>query len=147
MFGKKKETPAAPASSALGALKQFTAAMDAEDIKYRVDDERPVVRVTYNGTNYERLTFTFIFDDDGDSCALRVFSIANFTADQLADAYEFCNRMNAKYRWLGFYVDSDNDFTASTDFVLSPGTIGAECLELLRRAVNMLEDVCKELNE
>ena len=57
MFGKKKETPAAPASSALGALKQFTAAMDAEDIKYRVDDERPVVRVTYNGTNYERLTF------------------------------------------------------------------------------------------
>ena len=151
MFGKKKPTAPASSSSSSGVdgyamRKAFANAMDAKGIKYRLDDERPVVRITYNGKNYESLTFTFIFDEDGKSFALRVFSIANFTPDQLADAYEFCNAMNCKYRWLHFYVDSDNDFTASADAVLDYSTAGAECCEFLSRAVSMLEDVCEELN-
>ena len=150
MFGKKK--PAAPAASASGQSaayanrKAFTDAMDAKGIKYRLDDEHPVVRVTYNGKNYERLTFTFRFDDSGKAFALRVFSVANFTVEQLPDAYEFCNRMNAKYRWLHFYVDKDNDFTASADALIDITTAGAECCEFLSRAVSMMEDVCEELN-
>ena len=138
LFGKK------PADR---MVQLFTDALKKDGIKYTTHDEKPAVFIDYSGDNYNRLRFGFWFDEDGESVQLKVFSIFQFTKSQLPDAYEFCNRMNAKYRWLGFYVDSDNDFTASTDFVLSPGTIGAECLELLRRAVNMLEDVCKELNE
>ena len=144
MFGKKKETPAA-ASSALGSLKLFTSALDAKGIKYRVDDERPVVRITYDGENYKDLTFTFIFDDDGESVALRVFSIEEFTAAQLPQAYAFCNRMNSEYRWLRFHIDSDNELTAGMDAVITSENAGAVCSELLSRAVDIVDDVCGAL--
>ena len=138
MFGKKKASPAA------AALQLFTRQLDSENIKYSVDSEKDIVRVRYNGDHFKSVTFTFIFDDDGESFALRVFSISQFTNNQLNDAYEFCNRMNYKYRWLRFYIDSDDELTAAIDAVITPSTAGAECFELLARTVNIVDDVLGE---
>ncbi len=140
MFGKKKVSPAA------ASLQLFTRQLDSENIKYSVDSEKDIVRVRYNGDHFKSVTFTFIFDDDGESFALRVFSIAQFTNNQLSDAYEFCNRMNDNYRWLRIYVDDDKELTAALDAVITPATTGAVGSELLHRAVNIVDSVCKELN-
>lgn len=140
MFGKKRS----PASI---VLELFTNKLDEEKIRYSVEAEKDIVRVRYNGDHFKSVTFTFIFDDDGASFAMRVFSIAQFTSAQLADAYEFCNRMNDKFRWLRFYVDGDRELTAALDAVITPSNAGAACFELLHRAVNIVDSVCKELNE
>ncbi len=139
MFGKKK-------SPAAVVLETFTRRLDEEKIRYSVDSEKDVVRVRYNGEYFKSVTFTFIFDDDGESFALRVFSIAQFTNSQLEDAYEFCNRMNDKFRWLRIYVDEDKELTAALDAVITPATVGSVCSELMHRAVNIVDSICKELN-
>ena len=139
MFGMKKN-PAAV------ALQRFTRRLDSEGIKYSVSSDKDVVRIVYNGDNFKSLTFTFIFDDDGKSFALRVFSIAQFTQAQLEDAYEFCNRMNDNYRWLRFYVDEDRELTAALDAVIPNDEVGEIGSELLHRAVNIVDSVCEELN-
>ena len=51
------------------------------------------------------------------------------------------------YRWMRFYVDSDNEFTAALDAVINGETIGEECYELLGRAVSIVDDVCGKLHE
>jgi hypothetical protein len=139
MFGMKK-TPAAV------ALQRFARQLDAERIKYSVSDDNAVVRILYNGDNFKSLTFTFVFDHDGKSVGIRVFSIAQFTSAQLEDAYEFCNRMNDHYRWLRFYVDEDRELTAALDAVIPADSVGEICVELLHRSVSIVDSVCKELN-
>ncbi|MCQ2385489.1 MAG: YbjN domain-containing protein [Clostridia bacterium] len=150
MFGKGNSgTPKAAesVSDAITTLTAFTEQLDKEGIHYRVNEERPIVSVPYSGKNFEGLNFMFVFDSDGNSYSLKVYSIEQFTADQLPDAYEFCNAMNAEFRWIKFYVDSDNEFTAQDDGVVDVATAGAECSEILHRAVSIVDEVCKRLHE
>ena len=102
------------------------------------------LEVAYSATDYEKIRINFFADEDGDSVAVRSCSLRQYSARQLADAHEFCNRMNNKYRWLRFYIDSDMELTAAIDAVVTPSTAGAECFELLARTVNIVDDVLGE---
>lgn len=137
MFGKK--------DPAVENLRQFCQRLDREKLIYTKDEEKKKVTLSYNGDNFKSLKFVFLFDDDGESVAIRVWSIEEFTAAQLSDACEFCNRMNNDYRWLTFYIDSDNELTARVDAILSQPSVADECLELLRRTVRIVDKVCGEL--
>ena len=126
-------------------LKLFASYMDLKNIKYNVNEENDLITIDFvNGDHYERIRVTFVADDDGDSVAVRAFSLRQYTQSQLPAAYAFCNRMNYKYRWVRFYVDSDNELTAAIDAVVTPATAGAECFELLARTVNIVDDVLGE---
>ncbi len=138
-FGKKAEDPAQK------MVRLFTEALRRENIKFRVSDEKPSVFIDYEGDNFDNLTFSFFFDKDGASVALKVFSIVQFQKNQLPDAYAFCNEMNNEWRWIRFYVDSDDEFTADMDAVLHPQDGGEECVELLQRAVSIVDKVCGTL--
>ena len=137
MFGKK--------DPAVENLRQFCQRLDREKLIYTKDEEKKKVTLSYNGDNFKSLKFVFLFDDDGESVAIRVWSIEEFTAAQLSDACEFCNRMNNDYRWLTFYIDIDNELTARVDAILSQPSVADECLELLRRTVRIVDKVCGEL--
>lgn len=136
-----------PDKEALKTMRAFTAQLDEDGTSYRVDAEMQVVRLSYKGENFDGQSFTFVFDDNGTSCQLYAFSIEAFEEDQLADAYEFCNNLNAKYRWLKFYIDTEHELTAKVDAIVSPETVGRICKELLFRAVDLVDDICKLLQE
>ena len=125
----------------------FLKKLDEKKVKYATEGDRPVVRIHYNGSNFRNVCFSFVFDEDGRSAGLRVFSVAQFRKSELTDAYEFCNRANSEYRWVRFYVDSDRELTVSLDAVLTPETVASVCYELLERAVSIVDSVCKELKK
>jgi len=126
-------------------LKLFASYMDLKDIKYTVHEDNDLITVDFvNGDHYDKIRITFVADDDGDSVAVRAFSLRQYSKAQLPAAYAFCNRMNYKYRWVRFYVDSDDELTAAIDAVVTPATAGAECFELLARTVNIVDDVLGE---
>ncbi len=127
-------------------MDKFIAVLKREGIKYDVSKDKPYVYIKYKGDNFDSLTFSFFFDEDGESVALKVFSIVEFQPNQLLDAYEYCNKMNASYRWIKFYVDDDNELTADMDAVINERTVGEECYELLGRAVRIVDKACGELN-
>ena len=138
MFVKKK-------NEGLKMMKLFAKTMDEKGIKYTQHDSQPVLFIRYRGDNFEGLTFTFIFDEDGGTLSVKVYSIVKFKESQLTDAYAFANEMNTKYRWIKLYVDSDNELTAAMDAVITEKTVGEECIELLFRAVSIVDDVYKAL--
>ncbi len=137
LFGKK--------TSLRESIKSFEAKLKKEKYKYTVGKDGDMIYLNFNGDHYKGLSFSFIFDDDGESVALRVFSIEEFSPAQLPQAYEFCNRMNNEYRWLRFHIDSDNELTAGMDAVITSENAGDVCCELLQRAVGIVDDVCGEL--
>ena len=134
-------------SLAWSAKAAFEERLKLDGIKFVSEDGRAIVRVTYSGKFFEAVTFSFLFDDDGTSAALSVYSIADFDRDELTDAWEFCNRVNGKYRWLRFFVDSDRELAATADLTFAHTTAAMTCTELLLRAVATLDAVCGELSE
>ena len=133
-------------SPAWGARKLFERQLEQEGIKYKSDEDRYVVRIKYSSESFEEVSFVFLFDDDGCSASLSVYSIAELVRDRMADAWEFCNRMNAKYRWLRFFVDADCELTATADAAFTKESAAWVCRDLLLRAVKTVGAVCDELN-
>ena len=130
---------------AIEMMELFAARCTTEGLKFRKNPERASILLNYGADNFDSLDFGFYYDDSGKSVALKVFSIMKFKKEQLPIAYEFCNAMNAKWRWVRFYVDSDDELTADLDAYISKESVGDECLNLLQRAVSIVDDVMGEL--
>ena len=131
---------------AVTAMRAFVRRLDGEKIAYKANEKERVVRIRYSGKHFSDVTFAFLFDEDGRGVSISVYSIAVFESNQLADALEFCNRVNEKYRWLRFYVDGDLELAAAMDAVIAVDNAADVCMELLQRSVNAVGAVCKELN-
>lgn len=117
----------------------FCAYMDANGIKYTVQKEN-FIKVLYRGDNLDSIPVFAIFDEDNDPLvAFKCWDIANFKNKE-ADALIVCNILNAEYRWVKFYLDKDNDIVASIDAIIDLDTCGSECMALVRRVVNIVDD-------
>lgn len=122
----------------------FVDYMDQEDIKYTVSSDN-VIKVTYTGDNLDSIPVYVIFDEEGDEYVeFKCWDIANFK-NREAKAIEVCNELNAKYRWVKFYMDSDKDIIVSIDAVVDSATCGEECLSLVRRVVNITDEAYPEI--
>ena len=145
MFGFEKNTAPKKDSAAKEMMRLFCERLDGENRYYTANDENNMVTLGFHGNNFDELTFTVIFDDDGRSIAIRAYSIVRFKKNQLQDAYKFCNDMNNKFRWIKFFIDFEDDLTASLDAVISPDTAPAECYELLERTIQIVDSACEIL--
>ncbi len=122
----------------------FLRHMDEIGIKYQDRDEF-CVKVVYSGDNLNTIPIYFFFDKDGENMvALKCWDILNFNGKE-ANGVLACNELNAKYRWIKFFIDKDNDTVADCDAYLDDVSCGEECVRLLRRMVNIVDDAYPEL--
>ena len=125
----------------------FMSYMDSEGVRYtELDTEKNnVVKVVYNGDNLKSIAVFVFFDSDGDPLVqLKCWDIANFKGKE-DKAIRVCNDLNATYRWVKFYVDDDADIIADIDAVIDVASCGAECLQLVRRLVNITDEAYPEI--
>ena len=126
-------------------MKLFCEKLNEENLFYQIHEENNVVTIGYSGKNFKSLTFAVIFDDDGSAVSIKAYSIATFKKNQLEDAYKFCNEMNTKYRWVKFYVDDDNELTASSDAIITKESIAEECIRMLALIISIVDSACEVL--
>jgi len=123
----------------------FKAHLDNSGIKYSYyepeEGRAEAIRITFGGKHAESITVTFFFDKDANSINIKCFSIAKIPAEKLMDIYVVLNELNAQYRWVKFYIDSDNEITVSGDAITDVATAGAECEEILVRYINIIDEV------
>lgn len=118
--------------------------MDSQGVKY-LDKDEHVVRVSYSGDNLNTIPVYVFFDQDGDGIVtLRCWDIVKIPEDKMAKALITCNEMNKRFRWVKFYVDKDRDIMAEMDAVVDMQTVGAECVQLVKRTVNIIDDAYPE---
>lgn len=115
--------------------------MDKNEIKY-VDRDDRTVRVTYGGDNLNSIPIYVTFDkDDKNQAQFSCWNIAKFPDNKLEQAYKICNDLNTEYRWVKFYIDSDKDIRCEMDACFEEYSVGANCASLVRRMVNIIDDV------
>ena len=118
--------------------KLFMQYMDNEGIKY-TDVRDFVVKVSYKGDNMNSIPVFVYFDKDGDDMVeFRCFEIMNFSGKE-GEGIFACNELNAKYRWVKFYVDDDADIICEADAYIDTQTCGEECMNMVRRVVNITD--------
>lgn len=98
----------------------------------------------YAGKNVPHVRVILIFAEDGSNVEIRFSAIAKVPNDKLAKTYELCSKLNNTYRWVKFFVNSDNEITAQDDGVIEPNTMCKECFELIARGVDIIDDVYPE---
>ena len=117
----------------------FIEYLEDNNIKYTdVDDF--CLSVAYSGDNMQSIKAYFFFDKDGDDMVqICCMQIANFKSNRAA-GITASNQMNAKYRWVKFYIDDDDDLMCDIDAYLEESTCGSECMRLLRRIINIVDE-------
>ena len=127
----------------LKTTRRFTDFLDGKSIKYTAKENEGKsdwVSVKYSAENMESINLSFFFDQDCQSFALRVFSIAKVPQNKVPAVLGVCNELANDYRWVRFYVDNDNEITASYDGVIDVDTAAPVCYELLGRTLSIVDE-------
>ncbi len=117
----------------------FVNHMNANGIKYTEENER-VIKVAYGGDNMDSIAVYVFFDKDGEPMIqCKSWNILNFK-NNVDKGIVVCNQLNAKYRWVKFYIDDDSDVICELDAMIDEETCGNECLTLVRRIVSIVDE-------
>lgn len=121
----------------------FAQDLESKDLHFTVsqtDDGGDIIRFPYDN----RMTTCIFKGDDG--CYLSMYTVVErVPADKLPDMYAVCNAINARYKWLKFYVDEDNDLMVEDDAILSIESAAEESFELLMRRINIMNETKGEI--
>ena len=113
--------------------------MRREKIKHE-DVREFVVKVSYKGENLTSIPIFLYFDEDGDPIvSVKCWNITNF-ADQTELGIRVCNDLNAKHRWVKFYIDEDGDAIAELDAYVDEKKCGPVCVSLIRRMASIVDE-------
>lgn len=130
--------------AAFKVLKRIQTFFSKKGIKYETHSDEPRLYVSYSADNFDRVRFIIDLSDDGKLVSYHAYTLFKANEESLPAHYKFCNAINAKYRWIRVYMDSDDEGAIALDAVLTEKTAGEECYELLGRMVSITDDVIGE---
>ena len=115
--------------------KQFETYLKSKDYNFTVyqdDDESAVIGFPYKGREIK----CFFSGDEGQYLSLYMV-YESVEEDKMVQALVACNELNAKFKWVTYYVDDDRDIILHDDALLSKANAAAEAMELLVRMVDI----------
>ncbi len=116
----------------------FADALTAEDIKFDCKDER-AIRVAFGGENLQHIQVLVLFDKDNDPLAQLVgWEIASFKGKE-EKGLQVCNELNARFRWVKFYLDDELDVRAEMDLRFTDESCGELCVEHTLGMISMID--------
>ena len=113
--------------------------LDQKGVKYR-EPKDELLHVVYRGDKLNEIGIIIDFQSEGNRAQFMCFSIGKYEQDQYAKGLIACNACNAKYRWVKFYLDNDNNTVVQADAILDEANCGEEVFELIQRMVGIIDE-------
>ena len=127
----------------------FMAECDRAQIKYRdtqeVDNGASVVLCGFTGKHNNRYDAAVIFDANEKSAGVRVFKLANVSEEKRGQVLATLNHINSTYRWIKLTLHDNGDVNVEADALISQETVGRVMVELMLRAVKIVDEAYPEL--
>ena len=115
----------------------FIANLESKKLKYEVRELGDETLVSFP---YDNRKTNFVFAGDEGDHAQMMTVLESVPDDKYVDVVLACNQVNARFRFVKFVVDKDNDVVVFTDAILDPSSAGDECFELLVRSLKIISD-------
>ena len=120
----------------------FTDFLDSKGLKYQDVNERTVKLTWESKVSAAGLRVVVYFAEENRNNAHFICNgFCSVPDEKQVDLMVVCNALNKQYRWFKFYVDDDGDVMVEDDAILSMDNVGDECLELIVRMVNVVDEV------
>ena len=133
----------------LPVANSFCEKLKAHNLKFRhaepEEGRKEHIYIAFDGDHGNKLALYFFCDEDGTTVDIKMFSVAKVPSEKLMDMLVLLNELNMQYRWVKFYLDSDNEVTVSGDAVLDVDSAGEELFELMHRYLNITDDIYPRL--
>ncbi len=119
----------------------FVSFLQKEDLKFQDIDER-AVRISWEAQNIAAgLDILVIFDKENhNGVHFMCTGFCKAPDDKLGALLVACNTANKQYRWIKFYIGDKHEIFAEDDAVLDMANVGEECIELVARMVNVVDE-------
>jgi len=123
----------------------ITEILERNSIKYRIIEKQNTsfIETWYNIDCGPSVRIVFISSDSKNDVQIRIYGIMNkIPTEKRSAVLEACNQVNSRMRFFKFFVDEDNDLMGFYDLPAGSAedNVGECCLELLIRAVQILND-------
>ena len=122
----------------------FEWALVAHELKYDrpTNYEKHVFVLNFGGGDfsYSHIAIHVVFDADGNSIQVVTSPIANVPIEKTSKLLLAVNELNSRFRWVKFYLDSDNDIIADADQIIDEYTAGESCVEIVMRVANIVDE-------
>ena len=99
------------------------------------NDGDSLVNFPYDG----RIARCYFSGDDGRYLTIYYY-LENTPEEKIPDVLYLCNELNAQYKWVKFYLDSDNDVVLQTDALLTPMSAADVAFEILARLLDIYKE-------
>ncbi|MBQ6365191.1 MAG: YbjN domain-containing protein [Oscillospiraceae bacterium] len=118
---------------------------DLHNVKYRVNEteDASVVEAGFIIEAGPQATVHFISTSENNDVTIRIFGlIYQIPADRRGEILDACNTLNAKYRFIKFFLDTDSNVNVQADLPVRTDDecLGECCFELFARIMHMLRD-------
>lgn len=112
--------------------------LDNRGVNY-TEPREDVVKVSYKSENLSGIPVLAFFDKDGDGMVeFKCFDIINMKG-KTQEGMAACNEMNAKWRWVKFYIDDDDDIICEADSYICEDNCGEVCESMMDRMADIVE--------
>ncbi len=116
----------------------FIKNLESKNLKFAVrtaDDGTVIVDFPYQG----KVTKCIFSDENG--CYFSLYLVyEEIPEEKFVDMLFVCNQLNAKYKWVTFYIDDEKNLILHDDAILSVDNAADEAFELLLRMVGISEE-------
>lgn len=119
---------------------------DARNIKYRLDEQETatLLHVPING-KYSFYEILVISNDDENDFTLRIQPLVRVPEDKAEAVLRVVNDINARFRFVKFYLDKSHDVCMQWDSPVSGQNAGEMCFEITARAMSIINTVYPEI--
>lgn len=118
--------------------------MAEQGLKFEYLDtfDKPVIALSFGGGDfsYTHVQINVVFDEDGESAQIATSPIASVPAEKTSRMLLALNECNSRFRWVKFYLDSDNDVIADGDVILDEQNAAAAVIEMVMRTASIIDD-------
>ncbi len=122
---------------------RFVENLKSKDLKFGCGTNKEgdsVVEFPYQG----KVTKVFFGGEDGTYLSLYLV-FEHVPEEKVSNVIFTCNELNARFKWVTFYVDRDNDVVLHDDAILSVESAADEAFELLVRILKISDEVKPEI--
>ena len=125
------------------ALEEIKTECDKVGIKYgtNVSDSSQRIDAGFTIKNGGSVIVRFICRQDENDVAVRIIQFISVRPESKDAIIQVANACNAKYRFIKFCVDSDNDLNVEFDFPLESGNVGPMAKEIFIRWMQICQEV------
>ena len=118
----------------LKSTEEFVCFLNQNNLKYCLDginaNDNEQITMCITSQTMSDITIHFLFDSNNQIVYIRIWNLLKIPDQFNSIALTIINELNNTYRFVRFYLNTDNGIDVFVDSLIHSGTIGKTCINL-----------------